>query len=214
MTRRHFCKGGLLVATAVLGQEREEASRQSMTNMYYFRGGAKGPWRVTHASAFRGAPLPTVQRIDVTQVPDATASSPSSVLWTLQGFTSNLRYATSDEVTTLKARQEPPGRAEATQAALIPIKKNQRWWDLAQDERRRIFEETSHHTAIGLDYLPAIARRLHHSRDINGEFDFITWFEFAPKHAGAFDELLKRLRATPEWEFVEREVELRLERNA
>jgi hypothetical protein len=38
------------------------------------------------------------------------------------------------------------------------------WWDLAQDKRRAIFEETSHPTAIGLKYLPSIARRLHHAR--------------------------------------------------
>ena len=74
------------------------------------------------------------------------------------------------------------------------------------------FEETSHHTAIGLDYLPAIARRLHHSRDIGEPFDFLTWFEFAPQRKPEFDELLTRLRAAKEWSYVEREVEIRLER--
>ena len=80
------------------------------------------------------------------------------------------------------------------------------------EDRRAIFEETSRHTAIGLEYLPAIARRLHHCRDIGEPFDFLTWFEFAPQHAAAFDELVARLRATPEWDFVEREVDIRLER--
>ena len=63
---------------------------------------------------------------------------------------------------------------------------------------------------LGLDYLPAIARRLAHGRDRQEEFDFLTWFEFAPSDAGAFDELLERLRATEEWSYVEREVEIRL----
>ena len=43
---------------------------------------------------------------------------------------------------------------------------------------------------------------------------FLTWFEFAPADEGRFDELLARLRASPEWAFVEREVELRLEKDA
>jgi hypothetical protein len=85
---------------------------------------------------------------------------------------------------------------------------------LAQDERRRIFEESSRHVQTGLRYLPAIARRLHHCRD-TGEwepFDFLTWFEFAPSDSQAFDRLAAELRSTEEWSYVDREVDLRLER--
>ena len=161
-------------------------------------------------ASYRGERLPEVQRVRIT-----TAAPPAvspDTRWILEGFTSNLRYATRDEVSELRSRQEGLGRPEATCAALIPIKKNQAWWDLAQDERRQIFEETSRHTAIGMDYLPAIARRLHHCRDIGGEFDFLTWFEFAPRDKKAFDDLVGRLRATPEWDFVEREADIRLDR--
>ena len=84
---------------------------------------------------------------------------------------------------------------------------------LPQEERRAILEEGSKHIAIGLDYLPAVARRLHHSRDLGEPFDFLTWFEFAPADLGAFDELLGRLRATEEWAYVDREVDIRLERS-
>jgi hypothetical protein len=63
-----------------------------------------------------------------------------------------------------------------------------------------------------LRYLPAIARRLHHSRDLGEPFDFLTWFEFAPQDEPAFDDLLAALRATEEWNYVEREVDIRLER--
>lgn len=79
---------------------------------------------------------------------------------------------------------------------------------MAQDERRAIFEEKSHHTATGLEYLPGVARRLLHCRDLEQPFDFLTWFEFAPEHTEAFDQLLARMRSTQEWEYVEREVEL------
>ena len=63
-----------------------------------------------------------------------------------------------------------------------------------------------------MKYLPAIARRLHHCRDIGGNepFDFITWFEFAPADTAAFDELVAALRASPEWQYVDREIDIRL----
>jgi hypothetical protein len=41
--------------------------------------------------------------------------------------------------------------------------------------------------AIGIEYLPQIARRLHHSRELAEPFDFLTWFEYAPKHSDAFE---------------------------
>ena len=63
-----------------------------------------------------------------------------------------------------------------------------------------------------MDCLPAVARRLHHCRDQGGPFDFLTWFEFAPINAAAFDGLLAELRGTTEWTFVEREVEVRVTR--
>ena len=95
-------------------------------------------------------------------------------------------------------------------ACLIPIRKSAAWWALAQDERRALFEERSRHIGIGLEYLPAVARRLYHCRDLGEPFDFLTWFEFAPNDAGLFDELLRRLRQIEEWSYVEREVEVRL----
>ncbi len=83
---------------------------------------------------------------------------------------------------------------------------------MAQDERRAIFEDRSRHTALGLQYLPAVARQLYHCRDLGEPFDFLTWFEYAPEHAAAFEELVAALRATAEWTYVEREVDIRLER--
>jgi hypothetical protein len=83
---------------------------------------------------------------------------------------------------------------------------------MAQDERRAVLEDKSRHIAIGSEYLSAVSRQLVHCRDqARAPFDFLTWFEFAPADEGRFDELLEKLRATPEWDFIEREVELRLE---
>jgi hypothetical protein len=60
----------------------------------------------------------------------------------------------------------------------------------------------------------ALARRLHHSRDLGEPFDFLTWFEYAPEHSNAFEELVRRLRTTREWDYVDREVDIRLSRLA
>ena len=134
--------------------------------------------------------------------------------WRLRGIVSNERYVERAEKDALLAKQEGLGRPACTRAALIPIRKNAAWWGLTQDERRQVFEAQSRHIAIGLRYLPAIARRLHHCRDLGPDepFDFLTWFEYTPADAGAFEDLVGQLRDSPEWRFVEREVDLRLSR--
>jgi chlorite dismutase len=132
--------------------------------------------------------------------------------WLLRGASSNARYSTRSELARLAEVQPGMGRPEASVAALIPISKSFQWWELAQDERRAVFDESSHHTKIGMDYLPAIARKLYHGRDMGESFDFLTWFEFAPEHEASFNRLLERLRSTAEWKYVEREVEVRLRR--
>ena len=136
----------------------------------------------------------------------------AAAAWALRGTTSNERYVTRAEKEALRAAQPPLGRPDSTRAALIPVRKSAAWWDLAQDERRRILEERSRHVSIGLRYLPAVARRLYHCRDLGEPFDFLTWFEFAPEHEPAFDELVALLRSREEWRYVEREVDVRLSR--
>jgi len=177
-----------------------------------FAGGGSGPWRIDCIEAVSGEPLPSAPRLSVLEGAGA-AHARHGAAWVLRGVTSNERYVTRREHDELAARQEPLGRPGSTRAALIPIKKSEAWWELAQDERRRIFEESSRHVAMGLEYLPAVARRLHHGRDLAEPFDFLTWFEFAPEDATRFEELVQRLRTTEEWSYVEREVDLRLERD-
>lgn len=158
----------------------------------------------------RGEGLAPVSCVEVVSAAGAPRAAPQ--VWRIDGQISNLRYATRTELTALRSRQEPLGRAHARLAAMIPIKKTTAWWDLAQDERRAVFEETSQHTAIGMQYLPAVARQLYHSRDLGEPFDFVTWFEYGQADEQAFEDLVGLLRATREWEFVEREIDIRLER--
>ncbi|MBT0888573.1 MULTISPECIES: chlorite dismutase family protein [Acinetobacter] len=183
-----------------------------MKNHYSFVGGSAGNWIVTKQDTIVGSPLELVQRIEVVNSPAANFASRGA--WVLQGFTSNVRYTNRNEIVKLQSVQEGLNRNSSLCAALIPIKKNAVWWSMSQDERRSIFEEQSHHTEIGLNYLPEIARQLHHSRDLGEQFDFITWFEFAPEHKELFNKLLKQLRSTKEWQFVDREIDIRLEKNA
>src|SRR5262249_28207794 len=145
-----------------------------------FVGGDLGTWDVEQITAVRGAGLATVAAVDVLE--GWSTEPPGDSAWVLRGVTSNERYVVRAEQDALEA-SPPLGRPGATSAALIPIQKSQEWWKLAQDERRAIFEERSRHIASGLAYLPRIARRLHHSRDLGEPFDFLTWFEYAPEHA-------------------------------
>jgi hypothetical protein len=180
-----------------------------MDREFGFTGGSAGEWEVGSVRPVRGESLPAVERLTVAP---AGIASPAGSLWRLRGVVSNERYVSRPERDGLRAVQEGLGRPAAVCAALIPIRKNQAWWDLAQDERRNILEEQSLHIRIGLKYLPAVARRLYHSRDLGEPFDFLTWFEFAPGDAAAFEDLVGILRGTEEWRYVDREVDFRLKR--
>jgi chlorite dismutase len=178
-----------------------------------FRGGQSGAWRVTRLTPVKGTGLartPALSSVYSSSI--ALPILPALTTWRLAGVASHTRYTERAEKEQLAAVQAKLGRPEATCAALIPIKKSAAWWELTQEERRQIFEDKSHHIAASLKYLPAIARQLHHSRDIGEPFDFLTWFEYEPAHAEAFEELVGMLRATEEWNYVEREVDIRVER--
>ena len=178
-----------------------------------FAGGAAGTWRVTELRPVVGEALANVAHVALLErgTDEPFAASEGSV-WQLRAVTSYERYVNAEEHGALVARQESLSRPAATHAALIPITKSAAWWALPQDERRAIFEERSRHIATGLHYLPAVARRLHHGHDLGEPFDFLTWFEYAPADAAAFEELVGLLRATEEWRYVVREVDIRLAR--
>lgn len=193
----------------VLKQLLDTVASMPLPLLVNFIGGTEGPWRVTSQKAVAGPELSTVPFVRV--VEGRVLARPLAG-WALQGVTSNERYVERGERVALSNRQEPLGRPDATCAALIPITKSPAWWDLTQDERRAILETRSRHIAIGLEYLPKIARRLHHGRDIRAEFDFLTWFEFPPDATEEFEDLVGRLRSTEEWTYVKREVDIRLVR--
>jgi chlorite dismutase len=174
-----------------------------------FEGGQTGRWRVLAIRPVQGDGLPHAERVAVYP---GDEPSPLESQWTLSGVISNIRYVERPEQQELTLKQAPLGRSEATMAALIPIRKTAAWWNLTQEERRNIFEEKTHHIAEGIKYLPSVARQLYHSRDIGEPFDFLTWFEYAPQYSEAFEELVRTLRKTEEWQYVDRETDIRLVR--
>lgn len=100
-------------------------------------------------------------------------------------------------------------------AVLIPISKSAAWWAMAQEERTAQFRSSGSakgHFAIGASYAARIFRRLYHARYLPGAtWDFLTYFEFPREDEPTFRALLAELRdpcLNPEWEFVEREVEI------
>jgi chlorite dismutase len=178
--------------------------------LHTFVGGTAGMWSVEDMRVIVGQALPSVPRVSIYEGHQTTTPVGSS--WLLRGVTSYERYVHKTERSALVAQQAQLGRLEATRAALIPIKKSPAWWELAQDERRAIFENRSHHITLGLKYVARIARRLYHGYDLGEPFDFLTWFEYALEDTGAFEELIGSLRGTEEWTYVEREVDIRLAR--
>ncbi len=183
------------------------------TRLFSFMGGDTGLWRVVEMKAIVGAPLPAARRLTIAS--GAELPSDPQAAWVLRGITSNERYVDREERGEIVAKLLGLGRPEARCAALIAIRKNGAWWALTQDERLSIFKEQSHHTKIGLQYFPELARRLHHCRDLSEHepFDFLTWFEYEPAQEAAFNKLVAALRAIAEWKYVEREVDIRLVRD-
>ncbi len=188
----HSCKGDTIMAPFTVT----------------FSAGARGDWRIDRIAPVIGERLPAAERLSLAD----DGPSGHQAAWRLRGVVGHARYSTTSELKQLTAVSPPLGRPEATVAALIPIKKSEAWWAMGQDERRAIFEDSSQHIARSMRHLPAIARRLHHARDLGEPFDFLTWFEYAPDYADAFESLVSELRATAEWRFVEREVDIRLAR--
>ena len=77
----------------------------------------------------------------------------------LRGSTGHVRYVEGREKTALAAATPALGRAEATFAALIPIRKSDAWWELPQDERRAQPEPREQLEALVVEVARAPARR-------------------------------------------------------
>jgi len=112
------------------------------TRLFAFVGADIGPWRIVRAETRVGEPLPEAKRLNV--VSASELQSETNAPWILRGITSNERYVMRAEKNEIVAKQQGLARPEATCGALIPIRKNAAWWELTQDERRSVFEQSKH----------------------------------------------------------------------
>ena len=177
-----------------------------------FVGSNSGLWKVLSIQTVAGQPMEIATNVNIIKG-DLNSILPVNSNWILRAFISNLRYTSKDEKIDLDQKSRGLDRPEFNHAALIPIKKSEEWWSLAQDERRKIFEDDSHHIQTSVKYLSVISRQLYHCKDLGEEFDFLTWFEFSAEHDNKFDELCDILRKTEEWKYVTREIDIRLEKD-
>jgi len=116
------------------------------------------------------------------------------------------------------AHAMPPGPGEKFPlAAVTPMNKTDAWWQMDFLHRESFFlprynenEEmvVKGHALASAAGVPGINRRLVHSPDgygLQGNYDFVGYFEFAEKDAPVFREVMAGLRDTeqnPEWKYV------------
>ena len=171
-------------------------------------GGSTGSWRVNGVTTHSGAPLKTATHVEI--VKGKTCRPPMGSSWVLRGVVRNTRFVTREDRPTLEPRYLKQGPVESTCAALLPIRKSAAWWNLEHDERQEIIEARSRQLGRGMRFLPAIARRFLYGRDLGDPFDMVTWFEYSSRDQSIFDDLAGALRSSMEWQYIEREVEIRL----
>jgi hypothetical protein len=129
-------------------------------------------------------------------------SSDQDVAVVFHGVTQNLHYTSTTQKTELDQRSRPELEpATDSLAVLIPIRKSLVWWQLAQDQRQAHFQTRGAqpgHTAIGLEYVDRVYRKLYHSRYTfpSVPYDFLTYFEFSRVHKDDFNVLVHKLRET------------------
>lgn len=129
--------------------------------------------------------------------------------------TGPLNYTDAD--TLAKLREQAPRRYSGNDdpnAVVFPLSKNSAWWAMDVEKKAQYFNPNPSvfgeghlgHNGVGFQYIQMIFRKLYHSKDLDPQQDFMTYFEFPDEYAEAFDKLLNGLRderTNPEWKFVE-----------
>ena len=184
--------------------------QQNNDNMIFrFIGNHIGEYSIASQVTITGLSLPRTNYLSISTVENNIPQEINFDSWVIDGIKSNLRYTTQKEKIELES-STGSNFSRSYISCMIPIKKSDAWWNLAQDERREIIEEQSKHFSIGLKYMQAIERTLYHSKDLNQAFDFVTWFNFYPENESLFNELVHALRESLEWTFVTREIDFRM----
>jgi hypothetical protein len=161
----------------------------TMTIRVRFIAGDTGDLLVERITAICGESLPEAKSL--LRVEGSEFVAAPGAVFTLDGVRSHERYVERAE------RDSAGGRSRGPRAPGQPLCSADSHPEVrgrGGRSRRTSGAPSSRHARItpevGLRYLPAIARRLYHSRDLGGPFDFLTFFEFGEADASAFDDLL------------------------
>src|SRR5687768_12622650 len=98
-----------------------------------FVAGADGEWNVESVKPIAGEGLSVAAAM--TRLEGAAFAPAGDAVWQLDGVRSFQRYLTHEERERLVAAQAEIGRPTDRCGVLIPIRKSDAWWALAQDER-------------------------------------------------------------------------------
>lgn len=105
-----------------------------MPSTYAFIAGTSGEWRIRLIAGYLGESLDPAQKLDMRPVEPGMQKAAAT--WRLLGTVSNVRYATQAEVVSLRRRQEPLQRPQASRAALIPTRTSPGWLSGTPTRRR------------------------------------------------------------------------------
>lgn len=193
-----------------LRRTRDLCLKEPAEAFYSYVGGSSGAWTVTELTSRRGRLLEPVTHVDIIQGPPTRL--PQGASWILSGIVRQTRYVSLEETLTgnrfgRSTNQEP------TCAALIPILHSAEWWELGDATRQQMVGMNSRAATRGLSSLSAMIYRWQHGQDLSKQFDSVTWFEYEPRDSNAFEELLRDLRGSVEWKYVDRECDIRLVRS-
>lgn len=125
----------------------------------------------------------------------------------------------TDAATLARLKKEAPKRGNGNDqpnAVVFPLSKSPEWWKLTPDKRTDLFFAHEDkfgpghlgHNGIGFLYINKIFRKLYHSRFIDPQQDFMTYFEYSDTDRETFNSLLSGLRDTArnqEWQYVKEE---------
>ena len=178
-------------------------------------------YRVDRVTPVRGTPGVTVGvGTTLVRVEANAVWPPGDPAPLFRGVVRHQDYTSRADRAALAGSRPPPAAGPDAVAVLIPVRKSAAWWALPADERAAHFRERPGrpgHTSVGAGYVDRVYRKLYHARYAveTTDHDFLTYFEFEKAHEPAFDTLLAKLRdpaVNPEWEYVDREYEIRMTR--
>ena len=151
-------------------------------------GGASGAWQVDRIDPVRGPSLDRVARVAVFDGAAAIAAgSTADAAWILRGTTGHVRYLEQHEnrAGVDPARPRSPG-GDARRAD--PDPQGRRVVGARAGRAAGASRGSARATSrSACATCPRLRGACYHSRELGEPFDFLTWFEFAPEHASAFE---------------------------